>query len=51
MGEGEDPGADLVADAAVVGEGFVLGASGFGEGGGIVEADVEDAGVAGEEGA
>lgn len=48
--EGEDEGADLVADFAVVGEGFFFGARVGGEAGRIFEGSVEDAG-AGDDGA
>ena len=47
--QGLDEGFDFVADAAVGGEGFVVGLGFFGEARGIVEADVDDFGFAGEE--
>jgi hypothetical protein len=41
FGEAGDEGADFVADAAVVVEGFGFGFRGFGEFGGIVETGVD----------
>src|SRR5687767_724216 len=43
--------ADLVADSTVMGQGFVLGLRGLGELRRVVEADVDDLGSAGEDGA
>jgi hypothetical protein len=45
LGQGFDEGANLVADAAVVGHGFVVGLRVFGEARGVFEADVNDAGA------
>jgi len=51
LGEALDEGTDLVADAAVVAEGFFLGLGGAGQGRRVVKADMNDLGVAGKKGA